>query len=367
MKERAGAHLMQRALDLAAQGRGRTSPNPMVGAVIVKSDRIVGEGYHKRAGSDHAEIVALKAAGRKASGGTLYVTLEPCCHVGRTGPCVDAIAKAGISKVVFAMRDPDPRVDGKGAAALRKAGVKVEDRLLEEQAKRLNEAHVCFHTKHRPFVTLKLAQSLDGRIATRSGDSQWVSGEEARKFVHALRAESDGVLVGMGTVRLDNPALTVRLVRGKNPYRIVASNSLKFPRPCHLLEDNSDSRTIIASSRTAIDRFVRSNRNGNLIFWEVGSSREHYIEPEKLTAQAWQFGLRSLLIEGGSHMATSFLKAGLVDRLILVTAPIVIGDGISAIGDLKISKLAGALRFERHINFMCGTDQIFVGYLKDRR
>jgi diaminohydroxyphosphoribosylaminopyrimidine deaminase/5-amino-6-(5-phosphoribosylamino)uracil reductase len=358
---------MRRALDLARRGEGATSPNPMVGAVVAKHGRIIGEGYHKRAGSPHAEVLALSAAGSAAKSATLYVTLEPCCHFGRTGPCVDVIAQAGIRKVVYAQKDPDPRVNGKGLSALRKYGVSVSGGVLEDEARQLNEAHYCFHTKGRPMVMLKLAQTLDGRIATASGDSRWISGPESRQFVHQLRAKCDAVVVGMGTVRADNPSLTVRLAKGPNPYRVVLSRSLKFPRPCALLDDNADMRTILAAPQQSIERFTRSKHRNNLTFWQIKTARNGLLDLVDFVRRAGEFGIRSLLVEGGARLATSFFKSGLVDKYIAITAPRIIGQGISAIGDLNIARLSDAVALERVEWMPRGQDCIFVGYPKEVR
>jgi len=358
---------MRRALELAVRGRGKTSPNPMVGAVIVKNGRVVGEGYHRRAGADHAEVVALREAGRRARGACMYVTLEPCCHTGNTGPCTIALIDHRIERVVYAVRDPDPRVRGRGARELRRAGVTVEHGVLGKDAARLNEQYFGFHQNRRPFIILKAAQTLDGRIATATGDSRWISGRPARVFAHRLRSEVDGVVVGMGTVKTDNPALTVRLVKGRNPYRIVLSRSLDFPRTCELLDDNEDFKTVVASTEAAIERFVRRRRNSGITFWVIKSDRQRLLDLNDFVAKAARFGIRSLLVEGGSRLATSFVKAGLVDKLVVVTAPMLIGEGRSLVGDLKIRKLSRAIELTDSSFERCGNDVIVTGYPKRRR
>ncbi|HEW81509.1 MAG TPA: bifunctional diaminohydroxyphosphoribosylaminopyrimidine deaminase/5-amino-6-(5-phosphoribosylamino)uracil reductase RibD, partial [Nitrospirae bacterium] len=213
---------MQRALELANKAKGRTSPNPMVGAVIVKGYRIISEGYHKKAGTPHAEIVALKKAGNKAKDATMFVTLEPCCHTDkRTPPCTKAIIASGIKKVIIATNDPNPKVSGKGIKELRKAGIETEVGILRSEAKHLNESYNKFIIKKKPFVVLKIAQSLDGKIATAKGESKWITGKTARKHVHQLRNDLDAVLVGIGTVMKDDPSLDCRLRGGRDPYRII--------------------------------------------------------------------------------------------------------------------------------------------------
>ncbi|MCB2201438.1 bifunctional diaminohydroxyphosphoribosylaminopyrimidine deaminase/5-amino-6-(5-phosphoribosylamino)uracil reductase RibD [bacterium] len=367
MAESADRKYMERALELAAKAKGKTAPNPMVGALLVKAGKVIGEGYHRRAGQDHAEIVALKAAGRRARNATLYVTLEPCCHVGRTGPCADALIESGVKRVVVAMKDPDPRVRGRGLARLRSAGVEVSVGLLRENAQRLNEAFVVFHSTGRPLVTLKIAQTLDGRVATANGDSQWITGKEARTLGHALRAENDGIVVGMGTVRADNPSLTVRHVSGRDPFRVIVGSHLRFPNGCRLISDNKDHKTIIASSAKEIDRFSKRSKNHDLTYWVVKTTRSGLIDLNDLVAQAAAFGLRSLLIEGGPTLATSFLRAGLVDKLVVMTAPKIIGAGTNAIGDLGIKKLVGAIELERTELTPVGNDIVLAGYVKKGR
>jgi diaminohydroxyphosphoribosylaminopyrimidine deaminase/5-amino-6-(5-phosphoribosylamino)uracil reductase len=362
MAEKADERFMQRALALAGRGNGKTSPNPMVGAVLVKGGRIIAEGFHSGAGRDHAEIVVLKKAGARARGATLYVNLEPCCHTGRTGPCTEAIIEAGVKRVVFAVKDPDRRVNGRGAARLRWAGVKVTSGVLRSQAALLNEKYLACQVNQRPFVILKMAQTLDGRIATAAGDSKWISEPASLKLAHQLRAEVDGVVVGMGTLRADNPSLTVRLVRGDDPYRIVLSGSLKFPRDCRLLKDNRDGRTIIASTASAIDRFLRRRRYGNMMYWEVAPGRNGFLDPVDFLKKAKGFGLQSLLIEGGGRVATSFLKAGLVDKYVAIIAPKLLGAGIDAVGDLDIRRLSKAVRMTRTTLGASGADIVLTGY-----
>ncbi len=339
-----------------------TSPNPMVGAVVVRHGRIVGEGYHHGTGKPHAEILALKQAGERAKGATIYVTLEPCCHTGRTGPCTEALIAAGIARVVYATKDPDPRVNGRGAARLRRAEIVTSGGILSSEAQDLNEYYFTYHKYGRPFVILKLAQSLDGRIATSTGDSKWISGPESRECVHRLRAEVDAVVVGMGTVRQDNPALTVRLVRGGNPHRIVLTNSHKFPPRSKLLSQAGDGRTIIASSRESNERFARRNRNRDLIYWDVRMSEEGQVDLKVLLKRAGQFGFRSMLVEGGAEVATQFLKQRLVDKVLFFTAPMVIGAGRDAIGELGVRRIAEAMTFERSRFEKLGNDNLFVGY-----
>ncbi len=357
---------MRMALSLAEKGRGGTSPNPMVGAVLVKAGKVVGRGFHRAAGRDHAERVAVKAAGAGARGATLYVTLEPCCHEGRTSPCTEVIITAGIRKVVYSTKDPDPRVNGKGARLLKRAGLIVENGLLKAQARRLNEAYFTSLKYGRPFVVLKTAQTLDGRIAAAGGDSRWISGDKSLKLAHRLRAEVDAVVIGMGTLRRDDPSLTVRNVTGNSPYRIVLSRSLDFPARCRLLDANRDCRTIIATTAVDHKRFARTARgqSTSLIFWHLHVGPDGRLDLRDLADKAHRFGFRSLLVEGGSQLATSFLQAGLVDKYIIITAPILLGEGINSIGRLGVRAVKDALAFKEYSFERSGSDMVFVGYLK---
>ncbi len=359
MAELSNIALMTRALQLAERGRGKTLPNPMVGAVLVNNNKVVGEGYHKGPGKPHAEVEAIKKAGKLANGATLYVTLEPCCHVGRTGPCTDAIKESGIKKVVYAITDKNPLVNGKGAKKLRTAGIQVSNGLMPKEAARINDIYFGLLEKQRPFVTLKLAQSLDGRIATFTGDSKWISANESRKIVHTLRAESDAVLVGSGTFRKDNPQLTTRLVKGKNPYRIIVSGGLDFPIT-GIIKNNRDYKTILATSEIYGGKDFKY-ANG-LTYWQIATDKNKQVDLSDLLLKAWGFGINSILVEGGAQMATSFLKDKLADKLVIITAPIVLGSGVESIGDLGIREIKEGIKFRDYYQFQCGPDNVFVGY-----
>ena len=359
---RADIEYMQRALSLAKKAKGMTSPNPMVGAVVVKNGRVIAEGYHKRVGSEHAEAAALTKAGATARGATVYVSLEPCCHTGQTGPCTEKLIQSGVKKVIYAVKDPDLRVNGKGARILKKAGIEVVSGVLKEEALQLNEIYFGNKINKRPYIILKTVQSLDGRIATATGDSKWISSPESLKLAHQLRAEVDAVVVGMGTVRADNPSLTVRRIKGKNPYRVIISGSLKFPKGCHLLDNNTDFKTVIASSEKANDSFRRRRRCSGLIFWNVKTVRDGSLDIKDFIRKANDFGLHSLLIEGGGGLVTSFLKAGLFDKYVVITAPIIIGRGTDAVRDLNNRKLADAIGLKTGTCYASGKDMVFVGY-----
>ncbi|UCG62036.1 MAG: bifunctional diaminohydroxyphosphoribosylaminopyrimidine deaminase/5-amino-6-(5-phosphoribosylamino)uracil reductase RibD [Candidatus Zixiibacteriota bacterium] len=354
---------MRYALDLAEKGRGRTSPNPMVGAVVVCGGRIVGEGYHRAPGKEHAEIAAIRMAGDHARGGTLYVNLEPCSHTGRTGPCTETIIDAGIKRVVLSLKDPNPLVNGRGIRRLRKYGITVESGLLREEARRLNDIYLGYHVNKRPYVILKLAQSLDGRIATTTGASKWISSVPSRRFAHKLRAEVDAVVVGAGTVRRDNPTLTVRHVRGRDPYRIILSGSLDIPAGSRLLVNNDDLKTVVATTGISVNRLRGKGLKGSPILWTVKNSARGRLDLHDFVSKAGSFGLQSLLVEGGASLATSFLRAGLVDKLVAITAPLVIGAGINGLGDLGINEISEAVRFDSAYTVRSGPDTIFTGYV----
>ena len=353
---------MELALRLAERARGKTLPNPMVGAVIVKNGQIVGRGYHKGPGSAHAEVAAIKSAGVKTKGATIYVTLEPCCHSGRTAACTEAIKAAKIKKVIYACKDLNPIVNGKGARALRKAGLEVENGLMKNEAVRLNEVYFNILEKKRPFVTLKIAQTLDGRIATLNGDSKWITSQEARVFAHKLRSENEAVLVGLGTVKADNPSLTTRYLQGNNPYRIVVSESMEFPKSCKLIANNKDYKTIIATTKRSLAKYSKNKKTNGLTFWEINRSGKNRLNLADILQKAYAFGIHSILVEGGSLVATSFLKAKLVDKLVVITAPLFLGSGLNSIGNLEIGAIKNAIKFKNYSRFQCGTDQVFVGY-----
>ncbi len=348
MNERPDVFYMKRAIRLARLGRGKTSPNPMVGAVVVRDGKIAGEGYHHAPGEAHAEILALKAAGDRAKGGTLYTTLEPCCHTKkRTPPCTEAIIQSGIKQVVSAMKDPNPMVYGKGFESLKRAGIKVVYGLLRIEAEQLNEVFIKYMKIGRPFVTLKAAMTLDGRIATASGESKWISGEKSRKDVDKLRAEADGVLVGIGTVLADDPMLILRKAKGKNPMRIVIDPHLKTPlqsklvttaesTPVHLLTTSSAPPYQIELMQSAgVSVTALPDEGGQIRFGVILDC-------------LGKIGVTHLLIEGGSGVNGMALRSGLVDRVIFYIAPMFLcgGDALGVVGGKSISKLSEAVSLE---------------------
>jgi diaminohydroxyphosphoribosylaminopyrimidine deaminase/5-amino-6-(5-phosphoribosylamino)uracil reductase len=335
---------MARALELAARGVGRTFPNPPVGAVLVRGGRIVGEGFHARAGGPHAEIEALRAAGGRARGATLYVTLEPCTIHGRTPPCVDALLPLGLARVIVATRDPNPRMQGRGIKALRRAGIPDVVGPGAPEAETLIAPFAMRMRAGRPLVVLKLAASLDGRIAARGGDARWITGEPARRIAHGLRDTCDAVLVGAGTVRSDDPQLTCRIPGGRDPIRVVlAGAALDLPPRAHLLQPGGPPTWVIAPRSAAPARVAALRRRGVEVLQVAGRGGRVAL-PAALRALAAR-GLTSVLVEGGASVAAEALRAGVVDRLVLFVAPLLLGgDGVPAIGPLGIRRVRDALR-----------------------
>ncbi|MDA8097860.1 MAG: bifunctional diaminohydroxyphosphoribosylaminopyrimidine deaminase/5-amino-6-(5-phosphoribosylamino)uracil reductase RibD [Desulforudis sp.] len=320
---------MQLALELASCARGRTSPNPMVGAVLVRDDVIVGRGWHQRAGEPHAEILALKDAGEAARGATMYVSLEPCCHTGRTGPCTEAVIGAGVSRVIVAMRDPNPLVAGKGITRLRDAGIEVTDGVLESEARSLNEVFIKYITRRLPFVVLKAAVSLDGKIATHTGDSRWITGSEAREYGHRLRDTYDAILVGAGTVRQDDPSLTARLPGARDPVRIVLDSRGTIPPTARVITQTSDAPTLVAVTAGAPEASLKAleSTGAGIVVAGEGSRVDLPLLMRELAARQ----ITSVLVEGGGQVHASFIAARLPDKVVWFIAPKIIG-GIRAPG-----------------------------------
>lgn len=337
---------MRRALGLARRGLGRVSPNPMVGAVIVKSGKIIGKGWHGVFGGRHAEIDAFDKATSGVKGATLYVTLEPCAHFGKTPPCVDSIIAAGISRVVVGSGDPNPLVAGKSIRKLRARGIETEVGILEKECRELNEKFFTFMQRSRPFVTIKIAQTLDGRIAAASGDSKWISSLPSRRLAHRERSLHDAVLVGIGTVIQDDPELTVRLVRGRNPVRIVVDSKLRIPLESKILKDQEKAATIIACSRSRDPEKFRQLREMGIDIIVTGPAGSDRVDLRKLLAALAKRNISSLLVEGGAGIYTSFLKGKLADRMLIAIAPVITGKGIEAVGDLGTARIADALRLD---------------------
>ncbi len=319
---------MRQALALAAQARGRTSPNPMVGAVIVCDGQIVGQGYHRRAGTPHAEIHALREAGERARGATVYVTLEPCVHYGRTPPCTNALIEAGVAEVHMAMLDPNPRVAGRGRQALERAGIRTVVGEEEKAARRLNAAFVTWITTGRPRVIAKFAMSLDGKIATHAGESRWITGPEARQRGHILRDQVDAILVGRGTVRADNPRLTTRLegqADVRHPLRVVLDSRGRAPLQARVFDPALPGQTLVAATGAMAKERQRVLAERDIEVLTLSADENERISLPHLLEALGEREITSLLVEGGHTVMGSFFRAGLVDEVMAFIAPSIIG------------------------------------------
>lgn len=334
---------MQAALDLAATAEGRTRPNPAVGALVVKNDQVIGEGFHPAAGQPHAEIFALRQAGTNASGATLYVTLEPCSHTGRTGPCADAVIAAGLARVVVGTVDPNPLVSGRGLECLRQAGIVVETGVLEAAAQRLIAPFAKHVTSGLPFVVLKAGLTLDGMTATASGDSQWITNPTSRTLVHQLRDKVDAILVGVGTVLQDNPLLTTRLPQGgRNPLRVVVDSRLRIQEDAALLETGPELETLIVTTAAAPPAKLQRLMMRGVQVVSVEADVAGVNLPQMLAALGLR-GVQSLLLEGGATLNHAMLHAGMVDRVMFFLAPKLIGgQGRGLFSGPGVARLADA-------------------------
>jgi len=358
---------MREALDLARLGAGTASPNPLVGAVVVSGSRVVGRGYHAQPGLPHAEVLALDEAGAAAGGATLYVTLEPCAHWGRTPPCTDAIIRAGIRRVVAAMEDPDRQVRGRGLRRLAEAGIETSLGTAEDAASRLNEAYVKHRTTGLPFVTAKWAMSVDGRIATRSGDSRWISGTASRSVAHALRAASDAILVGIGTVLRDDPQLTVRDLPGdrrggRQPARIVVDSRLRIPLGARVLARDG-AGVIVATTRHAHPDGRRSLEALGVEV-VVADGPDGRVDLRALCEVLGRRGVTSLLVEGGGAVHSACIDAGLVDKVVVFVAPLILGGPAPGpVGGAGVEKLVEAWRLTQTTMRQVEQDIVIEGYL----
>ncbi len=337
---------MRRALALAARGLGRTHPNPAVGALVVRRGRVVGAGFHRRAGAPHAEVIALARASGRARGATLYVTLEPCVHHGRTPPCIDSVLAAGVLRVVVGMADPDPRVRGRGIRRLRAGGVRVTTGICGAECRRLLRGYVMRTVRGRPFVVLKLAASLDGRIATATHASRWITGPGARRHAHALRDRLDAVMVGAGTVRVDDPRLTCRLPEGRDPIRIVVDGRLRMSPRARVLRVRSAAPTWVVTAADAPRvREAVLRAAGAEVIRLPGHGR---VRLAAALSELGRRGVTSVLLEGGATLAAAALRGRLVDSVVLFLAPMIIGgDGLPLVGSLGVRSLSQAPRLGR--------------------
>lgn len=355
---------MRRVLGLARKAEGQTSPNPMVGALVVKSGKVIAEGYHKKAGLPHAEIVALRKAGYEARGADLYVNLEPCCHLGRTPPCTEAIVAAGIKRVVVGGRDPNPLVSGKGIRFLKKNGIEVVTGVLRKDCERLNESFMKYIRTGRPWVILKSALSLDGKIATRTGDSQWITGALAREYAHRMRNRVDAVLVGAGTVRTDDPRLTVRLKKGgmRNPVRVIVDGKHRVPVSARVFSNASEERVIYATlTDLPPTRKKKLQKMGvEILFVRRKSGR---VDLAQLMDKLGALGITSVMIEGGSEINGNVFKEKLIDKIVYFLAPKIIGGkgAPGAVGGQGIDQLKDALQIKDITVTRLGNDLVVEG------
>ncbi len=315
--------LMRRAIELAEKGRGWTNPNPVVGAVIAKDGRIIGEGYHARCGGLHAERNAIAALKEPAQGAVMYVTLEPCCHYGKTPPCTEAILEQGIVRVVIGSRDPNPKVAGKGAEVLKKAGVTVEEDFLWEECDRLNPVFFHYITRGTPYVVMKYAMTLDGKIATRTGASQWITGEAAREQVQRLRHQYMGIMVGIGTVMADDPMLNVRLEGGKSPVRIICDSRLRIPRNSRICQTAREYPTIVAHGQGSPETAAELEALGIQVI--LAADENGQVDLRRLMEILGSQGLDSILLEGGGELNEAALRAGIVQEARVFIAPKIFG------------------------------------------
>ncbi len=351
---------IRRTIRLAKKAAGRTSPNPMVGAIIVKAGRIIAEDFHRAPGTPHAEALVLAEAGSRAKGSVLYVNLEPCCHTNkRTPPCTRAIIATGVKKVVVAMEDPNPQVSGKGVKKLRNAGIEVVTGVLDDEAGRLNEAYLKFITKRIPFVTLKIAMTLDGKIAMPSGESKWITGERSRRYVHGMRSSVDAVITAIGTVLADDPELTARFRGAKNPMRVVIDPELKIPENARILDVPPE--TVIVTGEEKSKRLDELRSKGvKLLLYKERLSLQWLMQ--RLGAM----DVTSVMIEGGSSLASHALEDGVVDKVVFFIAPKIIGgrDSFPAVGGRACASLSDAYRLRDIKVRTIGEDILVEGYVE---
>jgi diaminohydroxyphosphoribosylaminopyrimidine deaminase/5-amino-6-(5-phosphoribosylamino)uracil reductase len=358
---------MAEALHLAEKARGRTSPNPMVGAVVVKEGRLIGKGYHTKAGAAHAEIEAFQDAQESLQGATLYVTLEPCCMYGKTPPCTEAILRVGIRRVVAAMIDPDPRVNGKGFQQLREAGIDVEVGLLEHEARRLNEAFIKYTTTGLPFVISKFAMSLNGKITTKTGDSKYITNEASRAYVHRLRDQVDAIMVGIDTVLADDPLLTNRLpdACGKNPQRIIVDTHLSMPLTAKIVKNVSEATTTIFTGEHVDQQKVRQLRKNGVDIQTITYDTGKKLNLQRVFEVLGERKMLSVLLEDSAEINGSVFRHNLVDKVLVFIAPLIIGgkEARSPVEGTGIEKLCDAIKLSQVTTQRFGEDILVEGYV----
>ncbi len=360
-------HYMKMSLRLALKGKGRTSPNPVVGAILVADNKIVGKGFHKKIGLPHAEIEAIRSAGKKASGSSLYVNLEPCMHFGRTPPCSEAIVKSGIKEVIIGMKDPNPLVSGKGIKKLKRAGIRVTTSIMEKECRKINEPFVKYITTKLPYVTLKVASSLDGKISTITGESRWITGDQARQYVHKIRNEVDAVLVGINTVLKDNPMLTTRLKKKKNlkqPLRIILDSNLRIPLSAKLIQNTDDQKTVVATTSMASHKKIKVLEDMGVGVLKI-KRKQTRVDMKDLMQKLGKREISSVMIEGGAEVNASALQSGIVDKVIFFIAPLIIGgaEATSSVMGSGIKFLKDAIPIKETRVVKLGKDFMVEGYI----
>ena len=338
---------MSLAIRLAGKAEGMTNPNPLVGAVIVRKGRVVGKGYHKRCGLPHAEACAIKSAGAETIGSTMYVTLEPCDHYGRTPPCTDAIINSGIRRVVIAMRDPNPLNDGRGISKLKRNGIKTEVGVLEKEAQAINRPFVKFVTKKLPFVRVKVAESIDGKIATKSGDSRWITGERSREHVHRLRGRVDAVMVGSNTALKDDPMLLSNIPGAKQPLRVIVDSALKIPASSRLFYTAGDHSVILAATNKASFKKAElcAKKGISVLFCKTKRGR---VDLKDLLEKLSRLKIVDILVEGGGELVAGLIEEKLVDQFIFLISPKIIGgrDAKTSVEGNGVDKVRDAVKLK---------------------
>ena len=333
-------HYMKMALELAKRGAPWAYPNPLVGAVIVKNGRIIGKGWHRCCGENHAEINAIESAKEPLRGSTIYINLEPCSHHGRTPPCVERLVSEKPATVVIGTIDPNPLVSGRGVATLKRHGIETRVGVLEDPCREINEVFFKYIRSRTPFVTLKFAQSIDGKIATATGHSRWISSEPSRVFAHRLRSHHDAILVGSGTIAKDDPELTCRLVRGRDPLRVVVDSKLRIHPDARVLQDQARARTLVFTTSGHDRKMIKVLVDRGI---EVRVAGTGQVELSSVLKELGRRQVSSLLVEGGAGVLTSFIRERLADRLIIISAPKIFGKGTDAIGELAVKTVDQAI------------------------
>lgn len=348
---------IKQCFELSNKGAGLVSPNPLVGALLVKNGKVIGKGFHKEYGGVHAEVNAIKNAKEEVAGSTLYCNLEPCCHTKKqTPPCVPLIIQKKIKRVVISNLDPNKEVNGKGVKKLREAGIEVITGILEEEGNELNKFYFKSVKEKLPFVTLKIAQSIDGKISITKNKQTWLTGKESINFVHKLRSDYDAVLVGAGTIRADNPMLNVREVKGRNPIRIIIDGKLSIPIKSNILNANDSEKTWIFTSSLIDEKKLKKFSNKGVKFFRINSSRQSQLPIKKILKVLAENKITSLLVEGGANIFTQFLKLELYDEVIFLQAPIILGKGINSsnLSHLKKLQLLKVDRLGKDIKLIYG-------------